>query len=92
MSAETEQSPLEKIIEAMTRHSVELIVIGGQAEWIFGSPRLTYDVDLCYRRTPQNLERLARALRELRPTLRDAPEIYLFESMRNHLDWGATSH
>ena len=34
---------------------------GPQAEALMGSPRVTYDVDLCYRRTPENLERLARA-------------------------------
>lgn len=33
----------------------------------------TYDVDLCYRRTAENLERLAAALRDLHPTLRGAP-------------------
>jgi hypothetical protein len=38
-----------------------------------GSARVTYDVDLCYRRTPANLERLARALRTLSLTLRGAP-------------------
>jgi hypothetical protein len=55
------------------RHGVEFIVIGGQAEYLFGSPRVTYDVDLCYRRTRENLERLAAALIELKPTLRGAP-------------------
>ncbi len=38
-----------------------------------GSPRVTYDVDLCYRRTADNLERLARVLRTLKLTLRGAP-------------------
>ena len=38
-----------------------------------GSPRVTYDVDLCYRRTPENLERLAAALSTLTLTLRGAP-------------------
>lgn len=57
----------------MHAHGVEFIVIGGQAEYIFGSPRITYDVDLCYRRTPENLQRLASALRELKPRLRNAP-------------------
>jgi hypothetical protein len=46
---------LERIAETMLRHDVEFIVIGGQAECLFGSPRLTFDVDLCYRRTPANL-------------------------------------
>ena len=52
---------------------VEFMVIGGQAEALMGSPRITYDVDLCYRRTPENLERLARVLRTLKLTLRGAP-------------------
>jgi len=38
-----------------------------------GSARVTYDVDLCYRRTPDNLERLAAALGSLSLTLRGAP-------------------
>lgn len=29
--------------------------MGGQAEALMGSSRVTYDVDLCYRRTPENL-------------------------------------
>jgi hypothetical protein len=32
----------------------------------------SYDIDLCYRRTPENLARLAQALQELHPTLRGA--------------------
>lgn len=54
-------------------HGVEFIVVGGQAEALMGSARVTYDVDLCYRRTPQNLERLATALGTLDLTLRGAP-------------------
>jgi len=49
------------------------MVVGGQAEALMGSPRVTYDVDLCYRRTRANLERLAAALRSLSLTLRGAP-------------------
>lgn len=49
------------------------IVIGGQAESLMGSPRVTYDVDLCYRRTPDNMNRLATALRQLNARLRNVP-------------------
>ena len=48
-------------------------MVGGQAEALMGSARVTYDVDLCYRRTPDNLERLATALGTLKLTLRGAP-------------------
>src|SRR5215213_8976283 len=64
---------LEHAAQLLTRHRVNFLVIGGQAEYLFGSPRVTYDVDLCYRRSAANLERLVSALRELRPTLRGAP-------------------
>jgi predicted nucleotidyltransferase len=68
-----DESNLEKIVEIFHRHGVEFLIIGGQAEAIMGSPRITYDTDLCYRRTPENLARLAEALKEIKPTLRGAP-------------------
>ncbi len=68
------KSPLEPFAELFERHGVEYVVIGGMAEVLHGGLRPTYDVDLCYRRSPENLKRLAAALRELRPTLRGAPK------------------
>lgn len=73
MVDDTGASDLGRIAEVLNRHGVEFVVIGGQAEVLYGSPRVTYDVDLCYRRTEENLRRLAEALKELRPTLRGAP-------------------
>jgi len=67
------QSPLERFCALLAEHGVEFIVVGGQAEALMGSARVTYDVDLCYRRTPDNLERLATALGTLKLTLRGAP-------------------
>jgi predicted nucleotidyltransferase len=65
--------PLRRIVELLQRHGVEFLIIGGQAENLMGSPRVTYDVDICYRRTPGNIRRLAQALGELEVRLRDAP-------------------
>src|SRR5437762_3824620 len=73
MADNTEKSPLEQAVEVLVKHGVEFIVIGGQAESLYGSPRITYDVDLCYRRTRENLERMARALPEFQPRLRGVP-------------------
>src|SRR3954454_22212943 len=73
MPDESPKARLERIAEIFVRHGVEFIVIGGQAEYLFGSPRVTYDVDLCYRRDKENLDRLAAALVELKPKLRGAP-------------------
>ncbi len=74
MSEELSKAKLERIAALMQRHQVQFIVIGGQAEYIFGSPRVTFDIDLCYRRTEENLENLAAALKELKVSLRGAPK------------------
>jgi hypothetical protein len=68
-----EQSDLEKIADLFRKHGVEYLIVGGQAETLMGSPRVTYDTDLCYRRSPENLKRLATALQEIHPTLCGAP-------------------
>jgi hypothetical protein len=52
---------------------VGFMVVGGQAEALMGSSRVTYDFDFCYRRTADDLERLAGVLRGLELTLRGAP-------------------
>ena len=79
MDDENDKSALETLAGVLLAHGVEFIVVGGQAEVLFGSPRVTYDVDLCYRRTSENLERLAAALRELDVELRGAPPDLPFE-------------
>jgi len=65
---------LVRIAEILLAHGVAFIVVEGQAETIFGSARVTVDIDLCYRRTKDNLERLAAALQQIKPTLRNAPK------------------
>jgi predicted nucleotidyltransferase len=64
---------LIKIAEVLQAHGVEFVVIGGQAAVLHGSPIPTFDVDLNYRRSSENLQRLAAALKNLNPTLRGAP-------------------
>jgi predicted nucleotidyltransferase len=73
MDQSLEKSHLEQVAELLLAHGVRFIVIGGQAESLMGSPRVTYDVDLCYERTPDNLQRLADALKKLNPALRGVP-------------------
>jgi hypothetical protein len=61
------------LIEALADHQVAFVVIGGVALVLQGSPRSTSDLDVCYGRTPENLERLADALAPFKPRLRGAP-------------------
>jgi hypothetical protein len=73
MADATAKPRLLRIAELLYRHGVEFIVLGGEAAVLHGSPLATFDTDLCYRRTTENLARLATALREVHPTLRGAP-------------------
>lgn len=61
------------IIRVLADSGVDFIVVGGVAAAVHGSARATYDVDVVYARTPDNMARLAEALAPLRPYLRGAP-------------------
>jgi hypothetical protein len=54
-----------KIIEALNRHKVEYITIGGFAATLYGCPEQTYDLDILYADTPANRQRLLAALHEI---------------------------
>lgn len=62
-----------QLLRRLVEGRVELIVIGGIAGVAHGAARATYDLDVLYRRSPDNLERIARALQDLSPYLRGAP-------------------
>jgi hypothetical protein len=61
------------LLRALSEAGVEYIVVGGVAASIHGSARATVDIDIVYRRTAQNIDRLVRALTPLHPYLRGAP-------------------
>jgi len=63
----------EKILQRLHEVGVEYILIGGVAARALGSARLTDDIDIVYRRTPDNLQRLVQALEPYHPYLRGAP-------------------
>ncbi len=64
---------LAPLLQALDRHGVDFVVVGGVAGLAHGSSYPTYDLDVAYARDPANLERLVAALRELGVTLRNAP-------------------
>jgi hypothetical protein len=61
------------ILEALRRHQVDFVVIGGLAGIAQGSVLPSFDLDIAYARDRKNLERLAATLLELGATLRGAP-------------------
>lgn len=56
-----------RIAEALHRHGVEYVIVGGVAARLHGSPHQTRDFDLASSQTAENLDRLARALNDLNP-------------------------
>ena len=50
------------LIARLTDADVEFIIVGGVAGTIHGAGRATADLDVVYRRTPQNTARLLHAL------------------------------
>jgi len=52
---------------------VEFVVIGGVAMYAHGSAHLTRDLDICYERSRENIERLATALSPYHARLRGVP-------------------
>ena len=61
-------------IKLLSAGGVEFIVVGGIAATSHGSAHITYDLDIVYRRTPDNVDRLATTLAPIHPYLRGAPE------------------
>ena len=61
-----------RALRTFNEHRVRYVLIGGYASSVLGAPIITNDVDVCYERTSENMDRLAAALEELHATLRVA--------------------
>lgn len=63
----------EAALRLLVEHGVDFVVVGGLAASAHGAARVTYDLDIVYSRTSDNLFRLAAALSGVNPYLRGAP-------------------
>jgi hypothetical protein len=63
----------DELIPLLAQAQVEFIIIGGVAARVHGSARLTEDLDIAYRRTHQNIQRIVQAIAPYDPYLRGAP-------------------
>lgn len=61
------------LLQLLSRAGIEYIIVGGAAATAHGASRLTQDLDLVYRRSTDNISRLAAAFAALAPYLRGAP-------------------
>ena len=82
------------MLKVLMAHEAEFVVVGALAANLFGSSRLTYDLDIVYNRADSNLLRLATALENLNPYLRGAPNGLPFkldlQTLKNGLNFTLT--
>jgi predicted nucleotidyltransferase len=60
-----ESLDLFAILECLSRHDVDFIIVGGVSAVLNGAPVTTFDLDIVHSREPDNLDRLVEALTEL---------------------------
>lgn len=78
MSAGEAFRPTDMLL-ALVDGGARFVLIGGLAASMRGSPVITGDLDICYARDPENLERLASVLRGLGATLRGVDDDVPFQ-------------
>lgn len=66
----TQEFDPARIVEVLDRHGVLYVLIGGYAAQLYGASRPTNDLDIAPSNQLENLDRLARALRELQAGIR----------------------
>lgn len=86
----------DKLLTHLATGGVEFILVGGVAAVAHGAARATFDVDILYSRSRENLDRLARVMQPLQPQLRDAPPGLPFQldltTLRNGLNFTLTTN
>lgn len=68
-----ESLDLPGMLEVLTRHGVEFIVVGGVCATLYGAPVMTFDLDIVHLRSADNIAWLAEALEELDAIFRTHP-------------------
>jgi hypothetical protein len=76
------------LLQRLQAMEVRFVLIGGLAAKAHGSPTFTVDIDICYARDPENLERLASVLQEVGARPRGAPSNLPFHADRKTLERG----
>ena len=69
----TDEHGYGDLLQRLIHCKVEFVLIGGLAAIARGSNRATFDIDVVYERSAENMRRLVDAIGELDPYLRGAP-------------------
>jgi hypothetical protein len=65
---------LRELLRVLCLHRVDFVVVGGVAAALGGAAVTTFDLDIVYERSDQNIARLVQALRALDAFYREHPE------------------
>lgn len=61
------------LLTSLSENAVSFVIIGGVAAALHGSARVTYDMDIVYERSFENLQRIVAALAPFKPYIKGAP-------------------
>jgi len=85
----------KKLIPILVKRKVKFIIVGGIAANVHGSARSTYDLDVVYARSQENIKQLVNALKPHSPYLRNAtpglPFVFDESTVRNGLNFTLTT-
>ncbi len=85
------QTDFEKAVKVLRGGEVDFIIIGGVAAILHGLGYTTYDLDVVYLRSRENIRRLVETLKPYQPYLRGAPPGLPFQldekTVRNGLNF-----
>ena len=65
---------LQPAIKSLVDNQVRFVILGGVAVAFYGADYVTQDLDFCYARTKENLEKIVAALKPFQPRPRGFPE------------------
>lgn len=71
---------LNDLLKVFLDLDIDFVIIGGFAAALHGSSMVTRDLDLCLLLTPDNIDKLRKAFRDLNPKLRTTPKKLSFLS------------
>jgi hypothetical protein len=77
-------NPIGKVLSTLRKHRVRALLMGGQACILYGAAEFSRDVDVAVLASDANLDRLRRALDELRAVPVDFPPLATESLLRGH--------
>lgn len=62
------------LLRVLVEHKIDFVVVDGVCAVLHGAPMTTFDLDIVHSRSPENIERLLRALSSLNAYYRTHPD------------------